>query len=73
MPDPSKPTPEQSPPQPMTDPAVPPMRDPPGSPYRDPSRRRRTIRQTSRCAIPIRRPTKSAGTGHRRRRVAPGR
>jgi hypothetical protein len=36
MPDPSKPTPEQSPPQPLTDPTVPPMRDPPGAPYRDP-------------------------------------
>ena len=36
MPDPSKPAPEQNPPQPMTDPTVPPMRDPPGTPYRDP-------------------------------------
>ena len=36
MPNPSKPVPEQNPPQPMTDPAVPPMRDPPGEPYRDP-------------------------------------
>ncbi len=36
MPDPSKPTPEQSPPQPLTDPVAPPMRDPPDAPYRDP-------------------------------------
>ena len=36
MPDPSKPAPEQNPPQPLTDPTVPPMRDPPGEPYRDP-------------------------------------
>jgi len=36
MPDPTKPAPEQNPPQPLTDPAVPPMRDPPDAPYRDP-------------------------------------
>ena len=37
MPKPSHPTPEESPPQPLTDPTVPPMRDPPGGePYRDP-------------------------------------
>ena len=36
MPNPSQPAPEQSPPQPLTDPTVPPMRDPPGEPYRDP-------------------------------------
>ena len=37
MPNPTQPTPEQQPPQPMTDPVVPPMRDPPGAPYRDPT------------------------------------
>ena len=37
MPDPTKPTPEQNPPQPLTDPTVPPMRDPPSAPYRDPT------------------------------------
>jgi hypothetical protein len=36
MPKPSQPAPEQSPPQPLTDPTAPPMRDPPGEPMRDP-------------------------------------
>ena len=36
MPDPTRPTPEQQPPQPLTDPVVPPLRDPPAGPYRDP-------------------------------------
>jgi hypothetical protein len=31
MPDPTKPTPEEQPPQPLTDPTVPPMKDPPGT------------------------------------------
>ena len=55
MPDPSRPTPEQEPPQPLTDPVMPPMRDPPDAPYTDPVNRRRPIRPASRCAIPIRR------------------
>ena len=73
MPDPSKPTPEQNPPQPLTDPTVPPMRDPPGTPYRDPVQPPPNDPPDKPLHDPDPPPVQgSARAGHRRRRWRPG-